>query len=139
MQTRNLIVKPSPAQDWWEAHKPPQTTRKRNWKVPTSPIWIWIPFFQYEQGILKANGIPILLDLAFASNVRYRVFYGIFRILSEWKGWTKNYTIDSQRNLSVDFRCRQTWFEKISDIFADLVLIIVGLNSRAWTKIYYRQ
>ena len=26
---------------------------------------------QTEQGILKANGIPILLDLAFASNVRY--------------------------------------------------------------------
>lgn len=26
---------------------------------------------QYDQGILKANGIPILLDLAFASNVRY--------------------------------------------------------------------
>ena len=26
---------------------------------------------QGETGILKANGIPILLDLAFASNVRY--------------------------------------------------------------------
>ena len=28
-------------------------------------------FPQGETGILKANGIPILLDLAFASNVRY--------------------------------------------------------------------
>ena len=28
-------------------------------------------YIQYDQGILKANGIPILLDLAFASNVRY--------------------------------------------------------------------